>query len=145
MHAEQVIESYLARAINRITAGNVGERNAGNKMIIPMAGRLVPCGICSEVEAQAKIRGGLFSTEGLTLYRASERIGDIFSGKQLVAETALNVECPKLAKEKAIEIKDMVETTKDHHSLQALKVPLALKYFPKKDSPSHSFDTDSTG
>ncbi|MCG1017923.1 MULTISPECIES: hypothetical protein [Burkholderiaceae] len=89
-------------------------------MIVPMAGRLVPCAICHEVEARASEEGGIFSsTRGFALHRASARIGHAFPGKQFLAQETLGFNDAKIEEEK---INDIVAALK----LKNDKIPAAF-------------------
>jgi hypothetical protein len=75
-HAELNIEAYIARNADTF-------KNKSGRLIIPMAGRYIPCVTCHEVESTAKIsKGGVFGPEGLfILHRSTERVGFAYSGE----------------------------------------------------------------
>jgi len=111
MHAEQCIEEYLA------THGDDVYRQAtrwldlsdGKHVIVPMAGRFVPCAPCAEIEYHATCEGGFFdpARNRFVLSRSTNRIGRAFPGE--VQHMALHVLSPddlSRAQERASWIRD---------------------------------------
>src|SRR5207245_6943479 len=103
-------------------------------VIIPIAGKFVPCAACSEVEHEARGSGGLFDPKGgkFVLHRSSQRIGMAFWDEvQHIAVESLNVDQEK-ALQKSIAIRDRF-----YHQ------PEKLQAAHREMVEDYSFDTDS--
>ncbi len=84
------VEDHTKELLEKFQKVKEAQRTA-EKMIIPMAGRLIPCAICHEVETQARKEGGAFADE-IILLRSSERVGAIYPGRQHIATQTISEE-----------------------------------------------------
>ncbi len=136
MHAEQNIQRALASDKDRqyLETRTRFSLQEGQHIIIPIAGKFVPCVACSEVEHEAKGSGGLFDPEGgkFILHRSSQRIGMAFWNEvQHIAVESLNIDQEK-ALEKGIAIRD-----------RFYNQPEKLQAAHREMVEDYSFDTDS--
>ncbi|KPW72029.1 hypothetical protein ALQ65_101635 [Pseudomonas syringae pv. coriandricola] len=136
MHAEQNIQRALADdkdcQYQEIIA-KLGLQE-GKHIIVPIAGKYVPCAACAEVEHETKGPDGLFDPDGkkFILHRSSGRIGMAFWNEvQHIAVEGLNSNKEK-ALTKGIAIRDRFYTKPE--TLQAAHQEMVEDY---------SFDTDS--
>ncbi|VVD79461.1 hypothetical protein [Pandoraea anhela] len=136
MHAEQCIESAIAQN------ADVWHREAVARLllspdaliVVPMAGRFVPCAACAEVEAESRTHGGLFdpANERFVLHRSSRRIGMAFANEvQHIAQSTL-AEAPAEAARRAQTIAD-----------RFVHAPQSLRAYGKPVVLDYSLDTES--
>ncbi|WP_235668795.1 hypothetical protein, partial [Pseudomonas coronafaciens] len=110
MHAEQNIQSALAEDKDgqyQEIIEKLGLQE-GKHVIVPLAGKFVPCAACSEVEQETKGPEGLFDPHSgkFILHRSSQRIGMGFWNEvQHIAFEGLNADREK-ALAKGIAIRD---------------------------------------
>lgn len=136
MHAEQCIADDLARAEHEIYHAAIAHLNLspGDHVVVPMAGKYVPCATCHEVESQTQRDRGLFDPDNarFVLHRASTRVGMAFWNEaQHIATKALDADKSR-ATAKAIAIRDRFVDAPEH--LQTHGRDMVINY---------SFDTDS--
>lgn len=136
MHAEQSIANALAITQEEVyrTAISHLDLAPGNHVVVPMAGKFIPCATCHEVESQARRDKGLFDpTKGrFLLHRASLRVGMTFWNEvQHIAADVLD-EQKSVATAKAIEIRD-----------RFIDAPERLQCHDREMVIAYSFDTDS--
>lgn len=111
MHAEQCIEEYLATHGDDVygqATRSLGLAD-GKHVIVPMAGRFVPCAPCAEVEHHATRDGGFFdpARNRFVLSRGTRRIGRAFPGEvQHMALHVLSPDDPSRAEQRALWIRD---------------------------------------
>ncbi len=136
MHAEQNIQRALAfdKECNyQELVGNFGLQE-GKHVIVPIAGKYVPCAACSEVENEAKGQDGLFHPDSgkFILHRSTQRIGMAFWDEvQHIAIEALDTDQGK-AITKGINIRD-----------RFYENPEKLQASHREMVEDYSFDTDS--
>ena len=111
MHAEQCIEEYLATHGEHVyeQATRTLGLSHGKHVVVPMAGRFVPCAPCAEVEHHAMREGGFFdpARNRFVLSRSTHRIGRAFPGEvQHMALHVLSPDDPIRAQERAFWIRD---------------------------------------
>lgn len=136
MHAEQSIQDGLARQQSEVycqTIANLGLPE-GDHIIVPIAGKYVPCATCHEVENEEKKDGGVFNPARgrFILHRASKRVGMAFWNEvQHIALRALDEREAK-GMVKAMNIRDRFNYSPE--KLRAHGLDMVDLY---------SFDTDS--
>jgi hypothetical protein len=145
MHAEQCIEEYLAthsKDIYEQATRTLGLAH-GKHVIVPMAGRFVPCAPCAEVEHHAKHDGGFFdpARNRFVLSRSTHRIGRAFPLEvQHMALNVLSPNDPLRANERASRIRD--QFAQGDRSLLSHDAPVVLDYSLDTDSESSSAEGD---
>ncbi|WP_084663168.1 hypothetical protein [Pandoraea faecigallinarum] len=143
MHAEQCIQTAIAthaQAWHREAVARLGLAS-DTLIVVPMAGRFVPCAACAEVEAQSRTDGGLFDPANgrFVLHRSSRRIGKAFANEvQHIAQATL-AKTPALAAHRAQLIADRFVTAPQ--TLRAYGTPVVLDY--SLDTESESSGDDS--
>lgn len=144
MHAEQCIEEYLAthdRHVYEQATRSLGLSH-GKHVIVPMAGRFVPCAPCAEIEHHAMQEGGFFDSarNRFVLCRSTHRIGRAFPGEvQHMALNVLSPDDPSRAQERASWIRD--QFNQGGQDLISHGAPVVLDYSLDTDSES-SCDED---
>jgi hypothetical protein len=144
MHAEQCIEEYLATHSDHVygqATRSLGLSH-GKHVIVPMAGRFVPCAPCAEVEHHAMREGGFFdpARNRFVLSRGSHRIGRAFPGEvQHMALHVLSPDDPSRARERASWIRD--QFVQGGRLLISHQAPVVVDYSLDTDSES-SCDED---
>ncbi len=136
MHAEQNIQRALAgdkefQYQELITRLGLQE---GKHIVVPIAGKYVPCAACSEVENEAKGPDGLFDPNSgkFILHRSTQRIGMAFWDEvQHIAIEGLDADQGK-ALAKGIAIRD-----------RFYEKPEKLQASDREMVEDYSFDTDS--
>jgi hypothetical protein len=136
MHAEQCIEAAIAQQVDEWHDAAVARLRLPRDalIVVPMAGRFVPCAACAEVEAESRTNGGLFDPANgrFVLHRSSRRIGKAFADEvQHIAQATLS-RTPALAAQRAQAIADRFRHAPQ--SLRAYGEPVVLDY---------SLDTES--
>ncbi len=136
MHAEQTIENALAASQQDVYHQAIAKLGLepGEHVIVPMAGRYVPCAVCHEVESQQRKDGGLFdpANQRFVLHRSSERVGKAYGNEvQYLATRALD-DNPQRGIAKGIAIRD-----------RFLDAPEQLQAYGRDVVVCNSFDTDS--
>ncbi|KPZ22295.1 hypothetical protein ALQ62_200128 [Pseudomonas coronafaciens pv. zizaniae] len=136
MHAEQNIQSALAEDKDcqyQEIIEKLGMQE-GTHVIVPLAGKFVPCAACAEVEHETKEPEGLFDPNSgkFILHRSSQRIGMGFWDEvQHIAVEGLNADREK-ALAKGIAIRD-----------RFYDKPEKLQAAHREMVEDYSFDTDS--
>ncbi|AJP59280.1 hypothetical protein UC34_00490 [Pandoraea vervacti] len=136
MHAEQCIEAAIAQHVDEWHDDAVARLRLPPDalIVVPMAGRFVPCAACAEVEGESRTNGGLFDPANgrFVLHRSSRRIGKAFADEvQHIAQATL-AKTPALAAQRAQAIADRFRHAPQ--SLRAYGAPVVLDY---------SLDTES--
>jgi len=145
MHAEQCIEEYLATHSEDIyeqATRTLGLAH-GKHVIVPMAGRFVPCAPCAEVEHHARREGGFFdpARSRFVLSRSTHRIGRAFPLEvQHMALNVLSPNDPLRANERASRIRD--QFVQGGPDLLSHDAPVVLDYSLDTDSESSSGEGD---
>lgn len=136
MHAEQNIQKALAGDKEfqyQELIAKLGLQE-GKHVIVPIAGKYVPCATCSEVESEAKGGDGLFDPNRVKfiLHRSTQRIGMAFWDEvQHIAIEGLDADQEK-ALAKGIAIRD-----------RFYDKPEKLQASHREMVEDYSFDTDS--
>ncbi|WP_155951634.1 hypothetical protein [Pseudomonas sp. FGI182] len=138
MHAEQTIEEYLAKSADIIYDEAIAKLDlqAGQHIIVNMAGRFVPCAVCKEVE-HSSTNGGVFDPKNnkFVLWRSSERIGMAFKHEvQHLALHALHSRDAHEALKKALKIRDGFILHQE--TLQSYGAPVVTCFSLDTDSES---------
>lgn len=145
MHAEQCIEEYLATHSDQVygEATRTLALQHGKHVVVPMAGRFVPCAPCAEVEHHATKEGGFFdpARNRFVLCRGTSRIGRAFPGEvQHIALHVLSPDDPFRAQERASWIRD--QFTQGGLDLISHGAPVVLDYSLDTDSESSCDEGD---
>ncbi|WP_139133037.1 hypothetical protein [Pandoraea sp. ISTKB] len=145
MHAEQCIESAIAENAERWHRDAVTRLHLcpDALIVVPMAGRFVPCAACAEVEAESRTQGGLFDPANarFVLHRSSRRIGMAFANEvQHIAQATL-AGTPAEAAQRAKTIAERFVHAP--HLLRAYGTPVVLDY--SLDTESESSGDESQG
>ncbi|MFJ2994428.1 hypothetical protein [Pandoraea sp. NPDC087047] len=136
MHAEQCIEAAIAENAEVWHRDALARLNlpSDTLIVVPMAGRFVPCAACAEVEAENRTDGGLFDPANgrFALHRSSRRIGMAFANEvQHIAQATLAA-TPDAAARRAQTIAD-----------RFLRAPQALRAYDEPVVLDYSLDTES--
>ncbi|WP_250634584.1 hypothetical protein [Pinirhizobacter soli] len=139
MHAEQCIEEYIATHSDHVygEATRTLGLHQGKHVVVPMAGRFVPCAPCAEVEHHAMREGGFFdpARNRFVLCRSTSRIGRAFPREvQHIALHVLSPDDPFRAQERASWIRD--QFTQGGQDLISHGAPVVLDYSLDTDSES---------
>ena len=146
MHAEQCIEEYLATHSDEVygEATRTLALDHGKHVVVPMAGRFVPCAPCAEVEHHATREGGFFdpARNRFVLCRGTSRIGRAFPGEvQHMALHVLSPDDPLRARERASWIRD--QFADGGQDLISHGAPVVMDYSLDTDSESSCDEGDS--
>jgi hypothetical protein len=134
-HAELNIEEYLAENSDHEYANAIEAlgMKAGQHVIVTMAGRFVPCAICSEIE-HSSIGDGFFAPQNnqFVLMRSSDRIGKAFTNEVQHFPLRVLSKDKDISAQKALHIRDSF-----------LFNPEKLRSYNTKVVDAYSLDTDS--